>query len=514
MNRILIVDDEYIARNKLRFLTDYAQYGFQIAGECTNGTEAIDFINAHPVDVVFTDVYMPETDGIALTEYICRNHPQIAVVIFSNYSELDYVRRAFSANIVDYQLKQDLSEAGMTALLKRVQAHYLRAPSNETFLSSINRASVYRSSIISAVLGQEDTALPDNSVVAVMHIENQKLRMQFFSEEETVFLYQNISNTIANIVKEQKGYVVFSHNHELICCLPFAAGDTEAAIMHKLGSYFRSISYAVYKIFNLSVLWGVSAPSSASRSAHACYCEAKQMLQTIPISAKNTMRSDEITFNSLSAEQEMNLLTSLSSQNIDTINACLEELFKTVDIQKSMDILIGELVSVATRFCSDFNLSISGIEPMNNKMVYSIQDYLNWSKNIFGKITANLKNALPAEQGNQYVTMAKEYIQKNYSKDISRNSIADYLNINKDYLTRLFKEETGDTILNYINSIRVTHAKKLLEQGDVNMSILSSTIGFHSRSYFSTVFKKYTGLSPEQYRAKYKNNKKSPTANR
>lgn len=505
MNKILIVDDEYIARNKLRFLTDYAQYGFVIVGECTNGKEAIDFINTYAVDVVFTDVYMPETDGIQLAEYICQNYPQIAVVIFSNYSELDYVKRAFSANIVDYLLKQDLSEPAMVKLLQRIRTQHLRTPSNEAFLSSINRVSSYRSSIISAVLGEENTALPHHSIVAVMRIQDQKLRMQFFSEEERVFLYQNISNTIANIVKEQKGYVVFAYQDELVCCLPFAHGCSEAEIMHTLGTYFRSISYAIYKIFNLSVLWGISAPSSATHSAHACFQEARQMLQSTPISAKNTMRSDEITFNSLSAEQELNLLTALSTQNIEKVNACLEDIFKTIDIQKSMDILINELVSVATKFCSDFNLSISEIEPLNNKTVYSAQEFLNWSKNSFKKIINSLKSAQPAEQGNRYVNMAIEYIHENFSKDISRNSIANHLNINKDYLTRLFKEETGDTILNYINSIRVEYAKKLLEQGDVNISILTANIGFHSRSYFSTVFKKYTGLSPEQYRSKYKN---------
>lgn len=105
MYNILIVDDEYLARNKLHFLLDWNKYGFQILGEASTAEDAIAFIRENHVDVVFADVYMQDMDGIQLEEYINKNYPDISVVIFSNYSDFNYVKSAFSANVIDYVLK-------------------------------------------------------------------------------------------------------------------------------------------------------------------------------------------------------------------------------------------------------------------------------------------------------------------------------------------------------------------------------------------------------------------------
>lgn len=506
MNNILIVDDEYIFRNKIRSLTDYASFGFSVIGECTNGREAVDFIAKNDVNVVFTDVYMPEMDGIDLAEYIWQHYPKIAVVIFSNYSELDYVKRAFSTNIVDYLLKQDLTPRLMTELLNRIKTRYMDALNNDAFIA-VKRMTKYRSSVIDAILGETGASMPHGGIVTVMHIKNQKLHMQFFSEDESMLMYQNISNTVANIIRDIDGYVIFSHDNSLICYLPFDPKLAETEIMNLLGGYFKQIGYAIYKLFNLSVFWGISRPSSADYSLHKCYLEAKQMLSESPISAKNTMRHNEISFNSLSSEQEMNLLMALSSQNAGKVNACLEDIFQTVDKQKSMDILIGDLVSVAMKFGADSNISGPEIEPLNSKTDYTVSQYLEWSKSIFGKICSLLSDASSNSgeaSSNKYIQLAKEYIEKNFADNISRDSVAQHVHINKDYLTRLFKEETGDNILNYINKCRIDEAKRLLENGNVNMSILALKVGFSSRNYFSTVFRKYTGMSPEQYRAQCK----------
>ena len=92
------------------FLLDWNQYNFHIIGEASTAGEAIDFLKTNEVHVVFSDVYMPDMDGIKLAEYIHMNYPQISVVIFSNYSDFNYVKGAFSANVIDYILKNNLSE--------------------------------------------------------------------------------------------------------------------------------------------------------------------------------------------------------------------------------------------------------------------------------------------------------------------------------------------------------------------------------------------------------------------
>ena len=96
-----------------------------------------------------------------------------------------------------------------------------------------------------------------------------------------------------------------------------------------------------------------------------------------------------------------------------------------------------------------------------------------------------------------------EYIQDNYKKDISRQDIAEHLKINSQYLSRIFKSLTGKTITTYITECRIEQAKILLQQGDVDLKYLYSTIGFNDYNYFFVVFKKQVGMTPIQYKNKF-----------
>lgn len=70
MYQVLIVDDEYLARNKLECILKWEEHGFCISNSVENGEEAIEYIRKNPVDVIFTDVCMPSVNGIELTKYV------------------------------------------------------------------------------------------------------------------------------------------------------------------------------------------------------------------------------------------------------------------------------------------------------------------------------------------------------------------------------------------------------------------------------------------------------------
>ena len=90
-------------------------------------------------------------------------------------------------------------------------------------------------------------------------------------------------------------------------------------------------------------------------------------------------------------------------------------------------------------------------------------------------------------------------INRNYTKDISLNAIAEYTHTSASYLSRVFKEDTGRCVVEYLNWVRVEHSKQLIREG-VKLNELSKCSGFNSDTYFYTVFKNNTGKTPKEYK--------------
>lgn len=101
------------------------------------------------------------------------------------------------------------------------------------------------------------------------------------------------------------------------------------------------------------------------------------------------------------------------------------------------------------------------------------------------------------------VADALEYIKRNYvDPQLSVNDIAAYTRLSTGYLSGVFKEEVGITLKNYITDIRITAAKKLMEQGNYKIYEICRAVGYHSSQYFSQAFYKKTGMLPTEYRRK------------
>ncbi|MCD8011832.1 MAG: response regulator [Lachnospiraceae bacterium] len=118
MYQVLLVDDEILVRDAIRENIDWEGLGFTLAGDCQNGKEAIEFVNAHPVQVVLTDINMPYVDGLELSKYLFENFPETAIIIFSGFSEFDYAQKAIQYHVSEYLLKP-VTARELSEVLKR-----------------------------------------------------------------------------------------------------------------------------------------------------------------------------------------------------------------------------------------------------------------------------------------------------------------------------------------------------------------------------------------------------------
>lgn len=96
-----------------------------------------------------------------------------------------------------------------------------------------------------------------------------------------------------------------------------------------------------------------------------------------------------------------------------------------------------------------------------------------------------------------------KYLQENYYYNISLQNVAEHFGVHKVYLARSFKAETGETINEFLNKIRVEKAKLLLVITENKVNVIAYTVGFNTIQSFYSMFKKYTDLSPNEYRKLY-----------
>lgn len=92
------------------------------------------------------------------------------------------------------------------------------------------------------------------------------------------------------------------------------------------------------------------------------------------------------------------------------------------------------------------------------------------------------------------------YIHAHYAEDISREQMASYAGVSERHLARCFVQEAGLSPIDYLNRFRVVQARRLLDEGGMNITEIMNAVGFRDSSYFSRVFRREVGMSPSAYR--------------
>lgn len=121
-----------------------------------------------------------------------------------------------------------------------------------------------------------------------------------------------------------------------------------------------------------------------------------------------------------------------------------------------------------------------------------------------GILLERIKQELPAALDADYTSHANRiltYMQIHFRKDLSLDHLSEMMDLHPNYICSLFKKETGDTFVNYLNAMRIREAKNLLEnEHDASVSAIGKMVGYDNKHYFTKVFKRYTGTTPGAYR--------------
>ena len=125
-------------------------------------------------------------------------------------------------------------------------------------------------------------------------------------------------------------------------------------------------------------------------------------------------------------------------------------------------------------------------------------DLIRWANYLLEKTFQTLEEP---SRTDTLVERVNAYISAHYAEPLGRDEIAAAFHLTPQYLAKLYSKKTGRFLMDALREYRLEQARKLLTQSDLTVSEVAMRIGFDNFSYFSTLFKKETGMTPQQYRA-------------
>ena len=207
---------------------------------------------------------------------------------------------------------------------------------------------------------------------------------------------------------------------------------------------------------------------------------------------------------------ERELITKVKTGNSQEAKAILNELLgyvffaggNSLDMVKARSI---ELCSLLSRAAIEGGATSDTIFRINNQYLkslqsmHSIEDLCFKLQESVETFTDSIFNYIPSKNG-ELIKKAIQFISQNFSSPLSLDAVAWHVHLNPAYFSSLFKQSTGSSFKEYLNMVRVEESKRLLTNTNYSVIDIAIATGFEDQSYFSKVFKKYTGLTPKQYR--------------
>jgi len=208
-------------------------------------------------------------------------------------------------------------------------------------------------------------------------------------------------------------------------------------------------------------------------------------------------------------EQERSLIASLRRGDRSEAQNFLREMLNSLNVASSGDfehykLKVIELIVLLSRTGANSDNSSDLLET-SNRYLTRIENSQNNAEvsEILYIILERMAGKIFSYQGIRHASAlrkAERFIWDNYTRKISLKEIADASGLSAPYFSTVFKDEMGENLSNYLNRLRVEKASTMLRESDSSISGISSACGFEDQSWFSKIFKKYTGFTPCKYR--------------
>ena len=202
------------------------------------------------------------------------------------------------------------------------------------------------------------------------------------------------------------------------------------------------------------------------------------------------------------SETAQKISHAIRTGNQDAILTFLKDFFAQITVISPYRQITDHAYGLYILIINNFAESNDKFKPISIAQMASVQDPTALRNLLYNAFL----NQIPLESlpggtmhPNQIVSNALHKVKHRYYEDITLEQVAEELNISVFYLSKLFRKHMGINFTEYLTQLRIEHAKRLLQDGNKSIKEVAYAVGFNSQSYFSKIFKKYTGTAPSEY---------------
>jgi len=528
MYRLLIVDDELIAVEGLKSGVNWEEAGIHRLFAAYGPDQAKEIFRQERIDILLCDIEMPQGTGLELLEWVREHYPKTETIFLTCHADFQYAKQAIQLGSMDYLLKpvpyQELEEVVKRAVRKLEQENRLSEFSQygkfwirhqpllvERFwLDILNQSIPGEAEAVQKAAGERNIPYSQDMTFLPVLLHVKRWQKKITLRDEKIMEYAIRKSAEEILLNElENGLLVSLGNGSMLALLN---GGSEFAVPAKLKAACDTFVEACRSYFYA----GVSCYIGEIAQGHEM---ASLFLKLQQLDANN-VAYDQGVF-SLQDPQSAaieHLPPDMSVWAVLLQEGAREKVLHAAEAYINTQIVANRLnPDLLNKFVQDFQqmiyyvLKVKSIQAhqlftdRSSAELYAVStrsatDSLNWIRHMIDK---SVEFMALIGNSQSVVDKAKAFIHEHLAEDISREDIANHVYLNPDYLTRVFKKETGMSISDYLLSRRLGIAAELLANTDLSVSSIAGKIGYANFSHFSRMFKKYTNLNPLEYRTKH-----------
>lgn len=521
MYKILIADDDEIICRGLATCIDWKKQDVQVVGTAYDGEMALEQVRSEPPDIVIVDINMPFMDGMEFSSIVREEFPWIKVIILTAYKEFQYAQKAVQMQVFGYLTKpfsnEEVTEiVGKAICSLREEKEYKEKVAKN--LQVIKERYLAELTLHGKLDEQDGNMLPVQSAdsgfqVIILYMRRLKENADSVTETmigEEVALHM-VTEQIREYIRGCTNVGMFQQNNRIVILCEYTHEDvmTAGTLAGELMAVLRDEDYVYVSCGIGGIYQGINQiPYSYEEAAEAVenrYDYGNQSIIYYSSLKKNSMEY-ALQFRPISD----NIQEAVRGKDKEGLKALIELLiYNIVRIPRSSQMSLGltviELLMLAYKATEDEELYQTFLKSSGNLMsrILKIKDFNEIGQVIrdgFGSILDYLdeKNTSETER---IVRRAMDYMKNNHTNpDLNFREVADSVHLSTSYLSVLMKKHGNINYNQYLTEIRIEHARKLLCQPDVKTYEAAFLVGFNSSQYFSSCFKKATGLTPREYK--------------
>lgn len=470
MYRILIVDDERLVIKSLKASIEWEEYGFAVDGEATSGKDALEFINEHEPDLVFTDIRMPQMNGLELIKRGKRISGKTQFIVVSGYAEFAYAQKAMLYGAMGYCLKP-FDDDEIINILKKVKSKLekQRVTTDTNDYSLLDTTSEDNREKLIGVLQDNKVLDSSNNDKVVILVSIGKNQLQFST---------SVNHMDFRLGTNKYVYIIPADKKQSICDNLDISEDIESvgmssmiSIDNNMNAYIEDTTMAAYQFF---------------------------------ITGKKGIYTTQDVIDEDIDNLVRKLENSAGKKDINTINKILYDittLIKKGDYNiKLIFRMYNAIMSLFYRIDGDYYEryvynyeQLTGIFTSAEDMIMYLEELINFQLKLKPQYQ-------PEKIKNKTFRDVLQYVNKNYCDDISIQSVSKKFVINPSYLSQMFRKEIKKTFTQYLTSLRMSDACELLKETEYTINEIADKIGYNDYFYFAKIFKRFTGKTPGNYR--------------